>query len=85
MYMHSQNLAVCCFYTLKPRDLRDLESPRALGCSVPSGSEGAIPLFFGYLKLRVLLANEPFSLAWFFAELEPPVVNVSAAAYVYLW
>ena len=26
---------------LEPRDLRDLESPRALGCSVPSGSEGA--------------------------------------------
>ena len=41
-----------------------------------------LSLFFGYLKLRVLLANEPFSLAWSFAELEPPVVNVSAAAYV---
>ena len=43
-----------------------------------------LPLFFGYLKLRVLLANEPFSLAWSFAELEPPqpVVNVSAAVYV---
>ena len=41
-----------------------------------------LPLFFGYLKLRVLLANEPFSLAWSFAELEQPVVNVSAAAYV---
>ena len=23
-----------------------------------------LPLFFGYLKLRVLLVNEPFSLAW---------------------
>ena len=41
-----------------------------------------LPLFFGYLKLRVLLANEPFSLAWSFSELEPPIVNVSAAAYV---
>ena len=40
-----------------------------------------LPLFFGYLKLRVLLANEPFSLAWSFAELEPPVANVSAAVY----
>ena len=42
----------------------------------------SLSLFFGYLKLRVLLANEPFSLGWSFAELEPPVVNVSAAAYV---
>ena len=31
----------------------------------------------------VLLANEPVSLAWFFAELlEPPV---SAAVYIKLW
>ena len=41
-----------------------------------------LPLFFGYLKLTVLFANEPFSLAWSFAELEPPVVNASAAVYV---
>ena len=34
-----------------------------------------LPLFFGYLKLRVHLVNEPFSLAWpvIFSELEPPV------------
>ena len=39
-------------------------------------------MFFRYLKIRVLLANKPLSLAWSFAELEPPVVNVSVAAYV---
>ena len=42
-----------------------------------------LPLFLGYLKLRVLLVNEPFSqfgLVTF--ELEPPVVNLSAAVYV---
>ena len=43
----------------------------------------SLPFFFEYLKFRVLLVNIQFSLAWStFDELEPPAVNVSAAAYV---
>ena len=38
---------------LKPRDLRDLESPRALGCSVPSGSEGATKGPRGFLITQI--------------------------------
>ena len=34
-----------------------------------------LPLFYEYLKLRVLLVNEPFSLAW---SHEPPALKLRA-------
>ena len=38
-----------------------------------------LPLFFGYLKLSFLFVNEPFSLAWSFAELIRTACSVAAA------
>ena len=38
-----------------------------------------LPLFFGHLKLSFLFVNEPFSLAWSFAELIRTACSVAAA------